>query len=1208
MKPLHGRTHNKVHDASTIKPRYGLEGPSATSGWGSTRSIRDYLQKNKDVISRRFPSTRFGGKPKRAHHDRFQSRRLRLEIPLETHVQDQSKVSPWVIRPRTNWKVRWDIWVGIIICYSVIFVPYRIGFNVDMQLWEQYMNYGFDASFGFDMVLNLFTGYYDGDVLLTEPRKIRARYFRTWFVFDLLSTLPLDAIMQAVDTVPSTNATYDPSAGTSSSDQSYYSLKLLRTIRLFRLFKLMRLLRLKRALEVLQMDALNAHVLQTLRILMMIIFAIHLMACAWYMFYTWDPTSLNWVTFYERNITGTDMTMPYLVSFYWVSNTIMSVGSGDIVGVTNNERLFTIFVEMFGSICVGLIIANIQMLTENYNQRVVKMKKKLQETKEFLIKRNIPRRIRQRVTSQFEYHWGHRSVFDEEGLLAQFPCSLQYELLAASMESFVVRFPFLGVSSVGFFIHVVPKLRPIVLGNGQTLVEAESVWEELYFLCTGTVESLRGNMIAGALQPGEICGIEYLVSTRKRYTHTYRASSKSELYALRSLELIKAIKKCPIAEKYLTDLSNIVRTRLADAARRGHRALQKQQTIRRNLNQNKSDTFLQYRHRMQPEMNQFRRFQIAITEDIKAHWMVIRHYSRFRIAWDILMGLMIMMTAVGVPFRISFDVKDTDFIFATDRLSDVLFFLDVILNFFTTFVDDTGMEVVDPKEIRRHYLRGSFFVDMISTVPFDYIIESLTNVEDTTNSYRSLKLIRTVKLVKLLRLVRLFKLFKLNIEWTTELDISQDSIRLLKLLAPAIMIAHYVGCFFYYMSSEHPPEDAWWGSAVMEDNSTLSKYVAAIYWATTTMATVGFGDIHPVNHSEQLFAIFVMIGGTTLFAYVVGTVIEIVANSKSLMNREHEMVQRMNAYIKERGVSKDFITACQEHLRYVDAEKTFYCERDLLDALSYSLRSELLLFLNSSILSKIRFFDKKPKWFLSIILPRLVPQYFLAGDLLIYHGNIVSGIFFLMNGVVIAKIPSKLMSPTPDQQQDMDAEADNVFLNAGFVDHDGTIAMLQEGEFFGYKEVLTNIKAAYNVFAAKPTGTYVLPREAFDEFRENYPQVMEDMKSLLMHSINKQQTIVHHWQKNNIIGLSQPEVELYLQKKSGTRRHSFLHANKDHGAEADAEASDDAPEQEPSISSSSPDQYQCDGQKPSMSNSVCEGMLNNHLKSSSGITVDHNDC
>ncbi|ETL38808.1 hypothetical protein L916_09693 [Phytophthora nicotianae] len=1142
--------HKKVHDTATVRlgplanspTRSSIEGSRTTTASSSDNNsphtlgsrtfhrattMANFVHGNAISVVKGLPRKRKLQQQKSLPDSSLYTapRRVRRNDLVPIVQAEKIKYSRWFIQPRATWKVRWDLWIGFIIAYSVVLIPYRIGFGIELAGWEQVMNYCFDSSFAVDVIFNFFTGYYDEDVLVYELRRIRHRYLRSWFLFDVASTVPLDQFLQVVTTASS----------------SLLTLKLIRVFRLFRLLKLMRLLRLKRTMEAVQVDALNAHVLQTIKSLLTIIFIIHLVACGWYMFYTWDPTGKNWVT----NIEPEGFKNPYLVSFYWVSNTMMSVGYGDIYGVTDGERLYSIFVACLGSICVGMIIANIQMLTENYNPRGIMLKQKLQDTKEFLIKRGIPRRLRQRVISQFEFHWSHRTVFDEENLLQQFPRSLQYEILAASMESFVKKFPFFGRTSVEFFVFAIPRLRPIVLGPGQVLVDAESVWEELYFLTSGTVETVQSNLVVGSLSPGEICGIEYLVNARRRYTHTYRSISKTELYAMYSSDLLEAINKCPVAHKYLEDLAVILGERYEESARRGKRALLRQRSIRavRRESLTKGEPYLHKRHRKSISAGNIStmpsdfitRMDMSVAGDeVVTHWSVIRHYSKLRITWDIVMGIMVSITAVTVPFRIAFDVQDVLVFYATDRISDVLFVIDVILSFCTTYVDDTGVEIVDRYEIRRHYLKTTFFVDIASTIPFDFLVEAAA----TGNIFRSLRLIRTLKLIKLLRLMRLSKLLKMNSQWMAEFDINVDTVRLLKLLAPVMIIAHYVGCFWYYISADRAADDAWWGNPILyfeDPESILSKYIASIYWAITTMTTVGFGDIYPVNDFEKGFCILVLIGGTTLFAYVVGTVIEVASNSKSLMNREHEMVQRVNAYIKERGVSSEFIVACQEHLRFVDAEKTFFVENSLFDALSYSLRSELILILNGGVVSKIRFFDKKPKWFLTLILPRLVPQFFLEGDILIYQNNPVSGIFFIMNGAVIAK--TRHFAPVPNTHATMSSGRSHSSSEPIFADHQGTIAKIFEGEFFGYKETLTETVARYNLFAMRATGTYLLSRECLDEFETQYPRVMDEIRSLIVQSITRQQKIVPGWQNNDAISLTPSDrdrvAEINIARRGG---------------------------------------------------------------------------
>lgn len=50
---------------------------------------------------------------------------------------------------------------------------------------------------------------------------------------------------------------------------------------------------------------------------------------------------------------------------------------------------------------------------------------------------------------------------------------------------------------------------------------------------------------------------------------------------------------------------------------------------------------------------------------------------------------------------------------------DVIFFIDIVLNFHTTFVGPGGEVVSDPKIIRMNYLRSWFIIDLLSCLPYD---------------------------------------------------------------------------------------------------------------------------------------------------------------------------------------------------------------------------------------------------------------------------------------------------------------------------------------------------------------------------------------------------------------------------------------------------------------------------------------------------------
>lgn len=50
---------------------------------------------------------------------------------------------------------------------------------------------------------------------------------------------------------------------------------------------------------------------------------------------------------------------------------------------------------------------------------------------------------------------------------------------------------------------------------------------------------------------------------------------------------------------------------------------------------------------------------------------------------------------------------------------DVIFFLDILLNFHTTYVGQEGEVVSDPHVIRCNYLKSWFVIDVLSCLPYD---------------------------------------------------------------------------------------------------------------------------------------------------------------------------------------------------------------------------------------------------------------------------------------------------------------------------------------------------------------------------------------------------------------------------------------------------------------------------------------------------------
>ena len=112
-----------------------------------------------------------------------------------------------------------------------------------------------------------------------------------------------------------------------------------------------------------------------------------------------------------------------------------------------------------------------------------------------------------------------------------------------------------------------------------------------------------------------------------------------------------------------------------------------------------------------------------------------------------------MYNSVTIPLDIFYQENGPsalsgEFIAVLDAFVDLIFLIDVIITFRTTYLDiNIGVEVTETHKIAINYLKGSFLIDFASSVPFEaFVPASQTSVKSFLTLFGLLKLLRIKRL------------------------------------------------------------------------------------------------------------------------------------------------------------------------------------------------------------------------------------------------------------------------------------------------------------------------------------------------------------------------------------------------------------------------------------------------------------------------------
>ncbi|KAL5975257.1 RAC-alpha serine/threonine-protein kinase [Asimina triloba] len=475
---------------------------------------------------------------------------------LGARAVSKIKLRTFIIPPYDPKYRSWQNLLILLVIYSAWAAPFEFSFEDSDRGLLAVTDTAVDAFFTVDIVVTFFVAYLDKltYLLVDDPKKIAWRYMSTWFILDVLSTIPVELARKVLPT-----------------DFAAYG------------FTMLRLWRLRRV------SAMFARVRFNVTLL-----SVHSAGCFFYLIAARNPDPADtWIGAFWSNFHDMALWKRYVISMYWSITTLSTLGYGDLHPANPGEMIFDVFYIMFNLALTAYLIGNMTNLVVQATSRTKEFRDTVQAASAFAQRQQLPGRLQEQMMA----HLSLKYRTDSEGLQQQEIMDRLPKAIRSSISHYLFYSLVDKVSEMK--AEYFPPKEDVILQN-----EAPT---DFYIMVTGAVvvgEAKVGEVVG---EIGVLCYRPQLLTVRtKRLSQLLRLSRTTFLNIVQSnigdgtvimnnfLQHLKETKD-PLMERVLVETEKMLACGRTDmpvtlcfAASRGDESLL-QQLLERGLDPNESD-------------------------------------------------------------------------------------------------------------------------------------------------------------------------------------------------------------------------------------------------------------------------------------------------------------------------------------------------------------------------------------------------------------------------------------------------------------------------------------------------------------------------------------------------------------------------------------------------------------------------------------------
>ena len=432
------------------------------------------------------------------------------------------------------------------------------------------------------------------------------------------------------------------------------------------------------------------------------------------------------------------------------------------------------------------------------------------------------------------------------------------------------------------------------------------------------------------------------------------------------------------------------------------------------------------------------------TKSFPSYYLISKEsiFMRFWGLWITIISLYsVIMSSLNLAFYEINEITDI-----MDICFDYFFLIDLIINFFVPFLNLEDELIFSHKLIALNYIKGWFIIDLISSIPSGTIIYLLRHIYYKGKNkyiYIFLRITRLLKFIEMyLERIGLF----ISLDYIDKLNLSSSKKRIFSFSFTFIISTHILSCIWILIAKNNP-ENNWILFFFEEYRNNYTIYIASLYFIWTTLFTVGYGDIYPVNNIERIFSILLMMFGILIYSYTVSSLgsmlttfdilttryydnlyilnelrqkypeigeeeIQNKENNKNLFQKR-ENNEKILTNDKQQKMTKDenLYIKLINYLNY-DYNSNRFEKLNFIQELPFKIRSELIYNMYENIINLFPFFkfssginlnnSFNAKVILSIKQIRMIKDEYIINE-----GEIVEEMFLVNSGILIAQLGVK---------------------------------------------------------------------------------------------------------------------------------------------------------------------------------------------------------